>query len=146
MDSIRVRKLHVLVFWLSAALSGTFQKNTIQNISLGFVRRRNHVCKNRISNFMLQKNGVHSDVGKEDILSPLESDRMQGTSLGFTSCRPCMRLRRLVVSLSSRWPGFYSSEYNGISGRQSDKGVGFLPSTVFPSHIIPTVGTYACFL
>ena len=88
-----IHKLRVLVFWLSAALPGIFQQNAIQNIYLGFVRKRNRVFKNRISDFMSEKNGVHSDVGKKKyILSPLESDRMQGTSLGFTPCRPWMAL------------------------------------------------------
>lgn len=39
---------------------------------------------------MLEKNGLHSVVAKEDILSPLDSESMQGTSLGLTSCKPCM--------------------------------------------------------
>ena len=64
-----IHKLHVLVFWLSAALPGIFQQNAIQNIYLGFVRKRNRVFKNRISDFMSEKNGVHSDVGKKNIFS-----------------------------------------------------------------------------
>jgi hypothetical protein len=60
-----IHKLRVLVFWLSAALPGIFQQNAIQNIYLGFVRKRNRVFKNRISDFMSEKNGVHSDVGKK---------------------------------------------------------------------------------
>jgi hypothetical protein len=62
----------------------------IQNISLGFLQKRYRVCKSRFSDFMLEKNGLHSVVAKENTLSPLDSDGMLGTSLGLTPCRSCM--------------------------------------------------------
>ena len=36
---------------------------------------------------MLEKNRLHSVDAKEDILSALDSERMQGTSPGLTPCR-----------------------------------------------------------
>ena len=70
--------------------SRNFSTNAIQNISLGFLQKRNRVCKSRLSDFMLENNGLHSIVAKENNLSPLDSDGMLGTSLGLTPCRPCM--------------------------------------------------------
>jgi hypothetical protein len=77
-------------FLTACSTSRNFTTNAILSISLGFVQKRNRVCKSRLSEFMLEKNGLHSVVAKENILSLLDSERMLGTSLGLTPCRPCM--------------------------------------------------------
>ena len=63
-----VHKLLVLFTGFRQHCQDLFQVNEMQNISLGSVCKYNSVFKNRISDFVSEKNGVmRSDVGKEDI-------------------------------------------------------------------------------
>jgi hypothetical protein len=84
-----VHKLHVLSFLTTCSTSRNFSTKAIRNVCLGFVQKRNRVCKSRSSDFMLEQTGLHS-VTKDNIISPFDSDLMRGTSLVLVPCRSYM--------------------------------------------------------